>query len=391
MGSRKKIRTHSHPKNILWLSWRDVKNPDSGGAEKVAIEVASRFVRNGTNVTIFTSSFKGAKPQEFLREVKIIRRGNRLTCRIFAFLYYLRHQDLDLIIDEINTIPFFSVFYAKDKTIVLIHQLAREYWFTQTIWPANHLGYWLEPFWLKLYKNRPTLALSESTKTDLKKLGFKNVNIYRIGLDFKPQLITKKEDCILFLGRLIPAKGPDQAINAFNIIHKSFPGIKLIITGRGKEKYVEKLKKLSKRHYLQKAIEFKDFVTEKEKINLLKKSKIVLIPSVREGWSLVATEANATSCVPVAYNVPGLSNSIKNNKNGILVPPDYQSLAEGVLYLLRNESKRVQLANFGYKLSHQFSWDNCFADFKNFIFNFANTPPKIEYLGGDEAKKKTYF
>src|SRR3972149_10661222 len=94
MGSRKKIRTHSHPKNILWLSWRDVKNPDAGGAEKVAIEVASRFVRDGTNVTIFTSSFKGARPQEILRGVKIIRQGNRLTCRFFAFLYYIRRTPL---------------------------------------------------------------------------------------------------------------------------------------------------------------------------------------------------------------------------------------------------------------------------------------------------------
>src|SRR3990167_10738614 len=171
----KKTRTHSHLKNILWLSWRDIKNPDSGGAEKVAIEAASRFVRDQIPVTIFSSHFANAKQQEKIRGVKIIRRGGLITCRLFAFLYYIRRaREFDLIIDEINTIPFFSIFYAKHKTITLIHQLAREYWFTQTIWPISLIGFWLEPFWLRLYRSRPTLALSVSTKADLVNLGFTN-------------------------------------------------------------------------------------------------------------------------------------------------------------------------------------------------------------------------
>ena len=372
MDSRKRIRTHSHLKKILWLSWRDIKNPDSGGAEKVAIEVASRFVKDQIPVTIFSSRFPNAKKQEKIRGVKVIRRGGLVTCRFFAFLYYIRRtREFDLIIDEINTIPFFSIFYAKKKTVVLIHQLAKEYWFTQTFCPISTLGYLLESPILKLYKSFPTLALGVSTKKDLEKIGFSKVKTYRPGIDFKPQLVTKKENLILFLGRLIPAKGPDHAIKAFKIIHKSFPDIKLVIAGRGKEKYLKKLKNLTRKLNLQKAIEFKGFVTEKEKIKLLKKSKILLIPSIREGWGLVATEANATSCVPVAYNVPGLCDSIKNNKNGILVLPDYHFLAEGVLHLLRNEPKRVQLANFGHKLSHQFSWDNCFIDFKSFTQKYA--------------------
>ena len=352
---------------ILWLSWRDIKNPDSGGAEKVAIEVASRFVRDQIPVTIFTSNFANAKSQENIRGVKIIRRGGLVTCRLFAFLYYARRAGkFDLIIDEINTIPFFSIFYAKKKSVVLIHQLAKEYWFSQTFWPISTLGYLLESPVLKLYKNSPTLALSASTKKDLEKIGFSKVQTYRPGIDFKPQHITKKEDLILFLGRLIPAKGPDHAIKAFKIIHKSFPDIKLVIAGRGKEKYLKKLKNLTNKLNLQKAIEFKGFVTEKVKINLLKKSKILLIPSIREGWGLVVTEANATSCVPVAYNVPGLRDSIQNGQNGILVNgPD--ELAKAAIDVLKNEKKRTKIAKTGYNLSKKFSWERCYENFYKFI------------------------
>lgn len=364
--------------NILWLTWRDIKNPAGGGAERVAIEVAGKFAQNGTDVTIFTSSFKNAKPEETIKGVKIIRRGNLLTCRLFAFLYYMRNKNFDLVIDEINTIPFFTILYARKKTIPLIHQLAKEYWFTQTIWPISLLGYHLETFWLKLYKNRPTLALSKSTKTDLEKIGFNNVSIYRIGLDFKPQLITNKKNLILFIGRLIPAKNPQDAIKAFSIIHKIFPDYKLSIIGRGDKKYINLLKKMAIKLNVGSLAKFEGYVSKNKKINLLKKSKIILIPSVREGWGLVASEANATGCIPIAYNVPGLKDSIKNDANGILVNTPNQ-LAEASISILQNETKRAKMIRFGLKQSKKFSWDNCYQDIKSFI---------LKHLPNNNSSKK---
>ena len=350
--------------NILWLSWRDIKNPTSGGAEKVAIEVAKRFVRDGSSVTIFTSSFKKAKPQERVSGVNIIRKGNQLTCRLHAFLYYRKNPNFDVVIDEINTIPFFTNFYARSKSVALIHQLARDFWFKQTVFPLNIIGYLIEPVWLKLYRNSPTLALGASTKKDLEKLGFLKIKTYKPGTDYKPQHITKKENLILFLGRLIPSKGPDHAIKAFKIIHKSLPDTKLVIAGRGKEKYLKKLKNLPKKLNLQTIAEFKGFVTEKEKINLLKKSKIVLIPSVREGWSLVVIEANTFECVPVAYNVSGLRDSIVNNQNGILTEPKPEALAQEAIRALEDDKLRLSMAREGLKESKKFSWENCYRDLK---------------------------
>ena len=369
----KKTRTHSHLKNILWLSWRDIKNPDSGGAEKVAIEAASRFVRYQIPVTIFSSHFANAKKQEKIRGVKIIRRGGLITCRLFAFLYYIRRaREFDLIIDEINTIPFFSIFYAKHKTITLIHQLAREYWFTQTIWPISLIGFWLEPFWLRLYRSRPTLALSVSTKADLVNLGFTNVKIYQIGLDFKPQLVTKKENLILYIGRLIPAKGPQDAICAFGEIKNVLPKFRLIVAGKGKSNFIKSLKKLASNLKLENSVKFAGFVPQPTKINLLKKSKIVLIPSVREGWCLVATEANALGCIPIGYNVPGLKNSIKSGYSGLLTKNNTHDLAQAATSILQNQNLRLKLIENGILWSKKFTWKNCYLDFKSFISKYHN-------------------
>ena len=369
----KKTRTHSHLKNILWLSWRDIKNPDSGGAEKVAIEAASRFVRDQIPVTIFSSHFANDTKQEKIRGVKIIRRGGLITCRLFAFLYYIRRaREFDLIIDEINTIPFFSIFYAKHKTITLIHQLAREYWFTQTIWPISLIGFWLEPFWLRLYRSRPTLALSVSTKADLVNLGFTNVKIYQIGLDFKPQLVTKKENLILYIGRLIPAKGPQDAICAFGEIKNVLPKFRLIVAGKGKSNFIKSLKKLASNLKLENSVKFAGFVPQPTKINLLKKSKIVLIPSVREGWCLVATEANALGCIPIGYNVPGLKNSIKSGYSGLLTKNNTHDLAQAATSILQNQNLRLKLIENGILWSKKFTWKNCYLDFKSFISKYHN-------------------
>lgn len=354
---------------ILWLSWRDIKNPDSGGAEKVAFEIAKRLVKNGKKVTIFTSHFEDSKSKETINGVEIIRSGGLITCRFKAFLYYLKHQDLDVIVDEINTIPFFTPLFAKSKSICLIHQLAKEYWFVHTIYPINLIGYLTEPFFLKKYQNVPTITVSRSTKSDLQKLGFKNVSIIREGLSFKPQFIKNKAPKIVFIGRLTKAKKTGDAIKAFNIINRQFKKYILHIVGAGDSGYIRKLKNLTKKLGLRNKVVFEGFISEENKIKLLKKSKITLIPTLREGWNLVATESQALGSVPVGYNVPGLRDSIKNHKTGILTSPNPQALAQSTLVLLKNEKERLKLAKNGFKFSRSFNWQNSYEDFLNILKN----------------------
>lgn len=355
---------------ILWLSWRDIKNPESGGAEKVAIEVASRFVKDGIKVTLFTSKFPGAKHRENVKGVKIIRQGGLIACRLFAFFYYIRRSNnFDLVLDEINTLPFFTPLYARKKSITLIHQLAKEYWFLEVAFPFNIIGYLLEPIFLRIYKSQKTLALGQSTTSDLKQLGFNNVTTYLPGVDFKPKIVSKKEDLLLFIGRLTPAKNALDAVLAFKTIQRKFPYAKLLIIGSGKNSYIDKIKSHILKFKLQKSVKLLGFVKDQEKKTLLEKAKIILIPAVREGWSLVATEANALGCIPIGYKVTGLTDSIKEGFNGLLVKSNPQDLAQAAVNLMKNETLRAKFAKNGYNWSKQFSWNNCYCDFKNFIPN----------------------
>jgi len=353
---------------ILWLSWRDIKNPDGGGAEKVAIEVASRFVKDGIKVTLFTSKFPGAKYKEDIKGVKVIRRGGLITCRLFAFIYYVgRKDEFDLIIDEINTLPFFTPLYARKKALTLIHQLAREYWLLEVIFPLNIIGYLLEPIYLRIYKNQPIIALGKSTTSDLRKLGFEKVTTYLPGIDFKPKITSEKEDLLVFIGRLTPAKNALDAVLAFKTIQQKLPYAKLAIIGSGKSSYIDKIKSHITEFKLQKSVKLLGFVKDQKKKTLLEKAKIILIPAVREGWSLVATEANALGCIPIGYKVPGLTDSIKEGFNGLLVKSNPQDLAQAAVNLLTNETLRTKFAENGYNWSKQFSWEECYKYIKQYI------------------------
>lgn len=184
---------------ILWLNWRCWLNPAMGGAEVFTYEVAKRWAASGHDVTLFTSKFPGCKTEETVDGVKIVRSGGRFTVYRQAKRFYskrFRNEGFDVIIDEINTEPFFAPKFAKskEKVIALIHQLAREYWFYETPFPVSYLGYhFLENRWLKQCCKVPTITVSQSTREDLLALGFTNLSIVSEGLNFEPLNALKKK------------------------------------------------------------------------------------------------------------------------------------------------------------------------------------------------------
>src|SRR5687767_13663351 len=108
---------------ILWYNWRDINNPDAGGAEVFTHEVCKRLVKHDgiESITIFTSSFEGAPAEEVVDGVKIIRKGNRYSVYKEARRYYGRNKDqFDIVIDEINTKPFDTPSFVKDKPIIAL-------------------------------------------------------------------------------------------------------------------------------------------------------------------------------------------------------------------------------------------------------------------------------
>jgi len=350
---------------MLWYNWKDIKHPLSGGAEVFTHEVAKRLAARGHEVTLFTATFPGCVREEVVDGVKVIRAGGKYTVYWKARSYYRKlfaSERYDVVIDEINTMPFFTPKFLKNEQIIaLIHQLAREYWFYETPFPISHIGYHLlEKRWLRNYVDVPTVTVSESTKHDLLGLGFKRVHVVPEGLNFKPlDEVPQKESypAVIYVGRLNRAKRPDHAIRAFKVVKEKFPKAELWIVGDG---YFRK--KLERMAF--EGVKFFSNLSNEERRELVRRAWVLVNPSVREGWGLNVIEANALGTPCVAYDVAGLSDSIRDGVTGLLARNgDVKDLADKIAMVLRDEELRMRLSRNCLEYAESFNWDKTAEEF----------------------------
>lgn len=315
------------PQRILILNWRDPSHPKAGGAETLTMKWAQAWRDAGAKVTLFANAFRGCTPDAFENGIRIVRRGSPLTQWFRARAFDRQSGSFDLVVEEINTLPFFSALWAHGRSVLVMHQLARRVWFYETPWPIALMGYWAEPIYLRAYSHQPALVLSESTRHDLVKLGFRSdwIHVVPGAAAAVDQVVPPREEdpIFLYVGRLTASKRVDHIVRAFGIAHHELARrglhIRLRIVGRGKREYVAKLKRLVEKAYLQNSVEFwgwmdRDWWSYDE----LRASHVLLLASVREGWGLVVTEANAVGIPAIGYAVPGLRDSIQDGRTGIL-------------------------------------------------------------------------
>jgi glycosyltransferase involved in cell wall biosynthesis len=351
---------------ILWLNWKDLKNPEAGGAEVFTHEVAKRMVAEGYRVTLFTSAFPGASPRDSNDGVEIIRRGTKTTVQGEAKQFYEKNsRDFDLVVDEINTKPFMTPKFVKGNVLALIHQLAREVWLYETPFPVGLVGYSvLEPLWLNRYKDTPTVTVSKSSERDLISLGFKIVYVVREGLSYIPlsTLPVKEVDpTIIYLGRLTKAKRVGHLITSFNKVLETWPKAKLWIVGDGYQR--RELESASGKNvtFFGK--------TEKRKVSdLLAKAWVMVYPSVREGFGLAVIEANAHGTPAVGYDVPGIRDAIQDQTTGILARSgSVASLTKAIIGIIEDPILRLELSKNALAYSKEFSWDRTASEFSAIV------------------------
>lgn len=361
---------------ILWLTWKDKKNPQAGGAETVNEELAKRLVIDGHQVIFLVGGFSGGKKKETIDGYEIVRLGNQWSVYFRAWRYYKKNLFgwADLVIDEVNTIPFFAKFYtlSKEKNILFVHQLCREIWFYQMFFPLNLLGYLLEPIYLWLLRDRKVITVSQSTKKDLMRYGFlaKNIEIISEGIEIKLleriEAETKFEKMtILLLGTVRAMKRTIDGLRAFEKAKKSLPELQLIIAGDTSGRYGKKLLNLVRKSYYKKDIQVLGRVAGEKRVEILKRSHLILVTSVKEGWGLIVTEANSQGTPAIVYSADGLRDSVKNGETGIVCQKNTpKEMAQNLVKLLQNKSEYERLRQNAWEWSKEINFEKSYADFK---------------------------
>jgi len=366
--------------DILILNWKDIKNPDVGGAEIILYELSKRLIRDGHTVIWFCRTFPGAKEIDTYDGIRIIRRGNRFSVYWHAYLYYRSLLNKpDKVLDCVNTICWQTPLYvSKEKRIAYVNQLAKEVFFYELPPVISHIAYLLERFEYLTYRNTEFLCYSDSVKKDLETFGIPgpHVSIFPIGIDhsrYKPGK-KSKEPLFLFVARLTRMKRPDLCVEAMRSIVQAHPDAKLKIVGYGPmENSIETMIRdygLTKNVFLvNKDHLYFDTHPKDQKVKLMQEAWALLLPSVKEGWGMVVTEAAACGTPSIVTNVTGLSDSVMPEKTGIQMSkyPSVRELTESMERLIRNTTFREKISLSARNVASKLTWDKSYGTFHDLV------------------------
>ncbi len=350
---------------ILFINWRDIKNPEAGGAEVHLHEISGRIAALGHSVTLLASRFKGAPDEEVIDGVRVIRVGGKFTFNFHvpgAVRKLCGRQDFDIIVDDINKIPFYTPAYVRKPILALAHHLFGRTIFLEASLPIALYVFLTESLIPLIYRRTRLVVVSNSTRDELLKRGLKpgNVSIVYNAVDhtkYSPAPEARSADPLIgYVGRIKRYKRVDVLLRALKLVLESVPDVRLRVAGSGD--HIDALKALALRLGIEDRVDFMGFVTEQQKIDMLRQVHVVANPSSKEGWGVTVIEANACGTPVIASNVPGLRDAVVDGETGLLVPyGDIAALAGKLTEVLRNDSLRDDLGKSALEWAGKFNWD----------------------------------
>jgi glycosyltransferase involved in cell wall biosynthesis len=351
---------------FLAVNWRDLKNPEAGGAEVHLHEIMSRMARNGHEVTLFAAGFPGCEGSEVYDGIRVIRKGSWFNANFvlpFHVRSFVKRNPVDLIIEDINKIPFFLPALTRVRVLPVIPHLFGTTIYRETnVVLASYVYLW-ERLIPLVYRDCRFAVISPSTKEDLIERGIaaERIDVVLCGLNHDAYrriegLDRYADPTIVHFGRIRKYKSIDVVIKAFARIRAKLPSARLLIIGGGPE--AGELAELVNRMGLAESVRLLGVLTTEELVTVLNQAHLFLNASPKEGWGLTVVEANACGVPVVASNRPGLRDSVKDGETGYLVEyGDDHAFAEKSLELLGDESRWQQMSARAIEWARSLTWD----------------------------------
>ncbi len=361
---------------FLFLNWRDISHPRAGGAEQLTENIMAELAKRGHESTLLCPGFPGGKREEQRSGYRILRQGNQLTVRWYAWRLWRKefsqrriplirgtqggfHDDI-ICIDQFHGLPFFTPFYIpRRQSLAIIYELAGDLWRINFFWPVSFAGETLEKMSLWFYLHRRFVAICQSTKDDLIKHGIpaNDVSIIPVHINFNPLPVpsfNKKDPVVIHLGRIAPVKNIEDTIAACLKLRQSIPQLKLWLVGSGQGQYFDKIRRLAEQY--NDFIVMHGFVSEEKKRDLLSEAKVLVATSHKEGYGLNVLEAAACGTPSVAYNVGGLREAIIDGQTGMLTGQNTpEDLVRQFQKILTDDRLYQDFARKAWQRSHEFS------------------------------------
>ena len=366
------------------MNWQDAENPRAGGAEVHLHETFGRMAARGHEVTLLVSGFRGGALRAELDGMEIHRTGGRYTFSAHAPVYYrerLAPRRFDVVVEDLNKVPLFSPLWCGRPVVPLFHHLFGRTAFSEAN-PALAAATWLlERPIPRVFKGLPAIAVSESTKADLRARGLKApISVVHNGVDAKrytpaPEAVRTSRPTVLYLGRLARYKGVDVLLRAAAMLDRSDTPVNVIVAGDGVAR--RELERLGGELGLEERVRFLGFVSEDRKLELYRSAWLHVLPSPKEGWGITVVEAAACATPSVASDSPGLRESVRDGETGVLVPHgDERELAAAIRRLVENRSEREAMGRRARSFAESLSWERATEKMEEILVGAAGREPE---------------
>jgi glycosyltransferase involved in cell wall biosynthesis len=359
-------------RHVAFFSWRDTHNPEGGGAERYLEKMAQGLVARGARVTVFCAAHAAAPPDETVEGVRFIRRGSKLTVyqEGFKALASGRLGTVDVVVDVQNGLPFFTRAATRSPVVVLVHHVHREQW--PVVYPGltGRVGWWVERRLApRLYRACQYVAVSRATRGELVDLGVarERIAVVHNGTDpVIPVGVGKAtHPTIAVVGRLVPHKQVEHAIDAAISLRARHPDLRLHVVGSGW--WEAELHQYAADRGAGDTVVFEGHVDERRKHEIYEMAWVLALPSLKEGWGLVIGEAGMHHTPAVAYaSAGGTRESIADARSGLLVHEEAE-FVDALGTLLDDDALRARLGAGANEMSHQFTWEHAQESFTHVV------------------------
>ena len=346
------------------VNWQDRENPHAGGAEIHLHEIFGRLARRGHEVTLLCSGWAGAPQQAMLDGISVHRVGTRNTFQLVARRYYQRvlaSRGADVLVEDINKVPLWTPRWGARRSVALVPHLFGTTAFQEVSMPIA-TAVWLQERPIgRVYRDVPFEAISESTAEDLAARGIARSRIAVIHPGIDTEFYTPDSSqrspvpLVVYLGRLKRYKRVDLIIKAFAALRH--PTAQLAIAGSGDHR--EALERLAASLDLGDRVKFLGFISEPQKVALLRSAWVLAFTSPKEGWGITNLEAAACATPVVASSSPGLRESVVNGETGYLVPHgNVPALVRALERVVSDPALVASLGATARTFASRFTWES---------------------------------